>query len=420
MNSPWLIRLNRVDCITLLSVPLTLLAISEVLQQRLMSALALLYLAMTADALDGMLARRWHLTRNFGRYLDGFMDVLIYLLTPALIVMQWGFTGAWLIPLGLMVGCGCIRLAVFNESGNLGEADNEANDEASNDSSSESEPEPGSEPEPDSEPEPENPADGLAYQGMPVFWSLFIIAPLLWLNTLGWLPLLLTKVVLAVALTLFSYLMVRKARFFKFSSLAQILTLTLGGFTLWTLASEPQGLAWSLLTALYLQIPVVIGGVLHMVVVSRNYLPQLARPVWTRAFGVNKTWRGFVVVPALTALGALLLLPLEWWLGERSPFAGYSLVFAGAIAGLGYMLGELPNSLVKRRLGIAAGELPEQGKLITIAVDQLDSAVGVALAYLLWLGISLDVMAWYIVSFPLVALVVKNWLHKHALKQSAV
>jgi CDP-diacylglycerol--serine O-phosphatidyltransferase len=404
MNSPWLIRLNRVDCITLLSVPLTLLAISEVLQQRLMSALALLYLAMTADALDGILARRWHLTRNFGRYLDGFMDVLIYLLTPALMLMQWGFTGVWLIPLGLMVGCGCIRLAVFNESGNLGEANN--------DSPSES--------EPDSEPEPESSADGLAYQGMPVFWSLFIIAPLLWLNTLGWLPMLATKVVLAVALTLFSYLMVRKARFFKFSSLTQILTLTLGGFTVWTLASESEGLAWSLLTALYLQIPVVIGGVLHMVVVSRNHLPQLARPVWRRAFGANKTWRGFLVVPALTAAGTLPLLPLEWWLGERSPFAGYSLVFAGAVAGLGYMLGELPNSLVKRRLGIAAGELPEQGKVITIAVDQLDSAIGVALAYLLWLGISLDVMAWYIVSFPLVALVVKNWLHKHALKQSAV
>ena len=404
MNSPWLIRLNRVDCITLLSVPLTLLAISEVLQQHLMSALALLYLAMTADALDGMLARRWQLTRNFGRYLDGFMDVLIYLLTPALILMQWGFNGAWLLPLMLMVGCGCIRLAVFNESGNLGEANN--------DSPSES--------EPGSEPEPENSADGLAYQGMPVFWSLFIIAPLLWLNTLGWLPLLVTKVVLAVALMVFSYLMVRKARFFKFSSLTQILTLTLGGFTLWTLASEPQGLAWSLLTALYLQIPVVIGGVLHMVVVSRNYFPGLAQPIWQRAFGANKTWRGFIVVPALTAAAALVLLPLEWLLAERSPFAGHSLLFAGAIAGLGYMLGELPNSLVKRRLGIGAGELPQQGKVITIAVDQLDSAVGVALAYLLWLGISLDVVAWYIVSFPLVALVVKNWLHKHALKQSAV
>ncbi|WP_419811372.1 CDP-alcohol phosphatidyltransferase family protein [Bacterioplanoides sp.] len=391
MNSPWLIRLNRVDCITLLSVPLTLLAVHEVLQQQLMSALALLYLAMTADALDGMLARRWNLTRNFGRYLDGFMDVLIYLLTPALILMQWGFTGAWLIPLMLMVGCGCVRLSVFNETGNLGE------DDADEDTSG-----------------------GLAYQGMPVFWSLFIIAPLLWLNTLGILPMLAAQILLATSLTLFSYLMVRKARFFKFSSLKQILLLTLGGFLLWALASPEDSLAKALLNAAYLQIPVVIGGVLHMVVVSRDYLPGLAKPIWKTAFGANKTWRGFVVVPALTAAGALTLLPVEWLLGDRSPFADHSLLLAGAIAGLGYMLGELPNSLVKRRLGIGAGELPEQGKVITIAVDQLDSAIGVAVAYSIWLGISTDVAVWYVVSFPLTALIVKDWLHKKALKSSAV
>ena len=405
MNSPWLIRLNRVDCITLLSVPLTLLAISEVLQQHIMSALGLLYLAMTADALDGMLARRWNLTRNFGRYLDGFMDVLIYLLTPALILMQWGFTGWWMIPLVLMVGCGCIRLSVFNETGNLGEEeDGEANE---------------AKPEEEAKPS-ETSVDGLAYQGMPVFWSLFIIAPLLWLNTLGVLPAIATKVLLVVSLTVFSYLMIRKARFFKFSSLRQILTLTLGGFLLWTLGSENDGLAKALLTAFYLQIPVVIGGVLHMVVVSRDYLPGLAKPIWKTAFGANKTWRGFVVVPALTAAGALVLLPFEWLLGDRSPFAGYSLLLAGAIAGLGYMLGELPNSLVKRRMGIGAGELPEQGRMITIAVDQLDSAIGVAVAYSIWLGISTDVAVWYIVSFPFTALIVKDWLHKNALKQSAV
>lgn len=411
-NSPWLIRLNRVDCITLLSVPLTLLAISEVLQQHIMSALGLLYLAMTADALDGMLARRWNLTRNFGRYLDGFMDVLIYLLAPALILMQWGFNGWWMIPLLLMVGCGCIRLSVFNETGNLGEDQQEEAAKPGDNAA-----EHGNE---QKEPVSETSADGLAYQGMPVFWSLFIIAPLLWLNTLGFVSMPVTKVLLAVALTVFSYLMVRKARFFKFSSLQQILTLTLGGFLLWTLVSDSDGLAKALLTAFYLQIPVVIGGVLHMVVVSRNYFPLLAKPIWKTAFGANKTWRGFLVVPVLTAAGALVLLPLEWLLGDDSPFAGHSLLIAGAIAGLGYMFGELPNSLIKRRLGIGAGELPEQGKVITIAVDQLDSAIGVAIAYSLWLGISTEVVGWYIVSFPLTALIVKDWLHKNALKQSAV
>ncbi|WP_257265003.1 CDP-alcohol phosphatidyltransferase family protein [Endozoicomonas sp. ONNA2] len=384
MASPWLIGLNRVDCITLISVPLTVLAMHETLQDRFLSALALLYLAMTADALDGMLARRWQLTRNFGRYLDGFMDVLIYLVTPALIVMQWGDSVVLLFALMVMVACGCVRLAVFNETGNIGDS-----------------------------------ATELAYQGMPVFWSLFIIAPVIWLNTLDILPMVLAHWLLVTGLLIFSYRMVRRGRFFKFSSLKQILPLTLGGFLLWMSASADTGQAKALIQALYLQIPVVIGGILHMIVVSRDDFPALAKPIGHRAFGANKTWRGLVVVPLLTAFGACLLYPLEWLLGATSPFSGQPLWLSGTLAGLGYVLAELPNSRVKRRLGIAAGELPTQGRVIAIAADQLDSAIGVAVVYVLWLDISTDIVLWYIASFPLLALLVKGWLHKHALKSHA-
>ncbi|WP_257293686.1 CDP-alcohol phosphatidyltransferase family protein [Endozoicomonas sp. YOMI1] len=388
MASPWLIRLNRVDCITLISVPLTLLAMHEALQHRFMSALALLYLAMTTDALDGMLARRWQLTRNFGRYLDGFMDVLIYLVTPALIVMQWGDSGVLLFALMIMVACGCVRLAVFNETGNIGDDGTDSTNE-------------------------------LAYQGMPVFWSLFIIAPVIWLNTLGILPMVLAQWLLVAALLIFSYRMVRRGRFFKFSSLKHILPLTLGGFLLWMSASADTGQAKALIQALYLQIPLVIGGILHMVVVSRDDFPALAKPIWYRAFGANKTWRGLVVVPLLTAAGACLLYPLEWLLGAASPFSGQPLWLSGTLAGLGYVLAELPNSWVKRRLGIAAGQLPTQGRVIAIAADQLDSAIGVAVVYALWLNISTDIVMWCIASFPLLALLVKGWLHRHALKSHA-
>lgn len=409
MNSSWLIRLNRVDCITLISIPLSLLALQEALNGKILSALALLYLAMTADALDGMLARRWNLTRNFGRYLDGFMDVMIYLAVPSVILLQWGFNGFWSVFLMLMVACGCVRLSVFNDTGNIGEGKEGAVDESS--------------------------ADGLAYQGMPVFWSLFLIAPVVLLNQIDVFGDIFSYALLALMLTVFSYLMVRNARFFKFTSLKQILTLTLGGFSLLTLGSvfsqSEANQAQALLTALYLQVPVVIGGVLHMVVVSRNQLPALAKPIWTSAFGANKTWRGFVVVPVLTALGALVLWPLDRLLAEASPFYGLPLWQCGAVAGLGYMLAELPNSWVKRRLGIGAGELPEQGRVIAVAMDQLDSAIGVAIAYALWLNfdwnlsadsnaLGWNVLVWYVVTFPLTALVVKAWLHRNALKSSAV
>ena len=164
----WIIRLNRVDLITLSSVPLTLLALFFTLQQELLTALALLFLAMTADALDGLLARRWGLTREFGRYLDGFMDVLIYLVSPALILLQWGFDGAYAVALVTMVAAGCIRLSVFNQTGNIEDA-----------SKGSARP---------------------AYLGMPVFWSLLIIAPLVlleyWLGATAFIKALLALVLL--------------------------------------------------------------------------------------------------------------------------------------------------------------------------------------------------------------------------------
>src|SRR4029453_16561190 len=77
-------------------------------------------------------------------------------------------------------------------------------------------------------------------------------------------------------------------------------------------------------------------------------------------FGENKTVRGFVVmVPAAAMAFATLSIlvgggnpeaPRLWTL---SPLQ-YALL--GGWAGLGFMAGELPNSFVKRQLGIAPGD----------------------------------------------------------------
>ncbi|HEX5361472.1 MAG TPA: CDP-archaeol synthase [Fluviicoccus sp.] len=177
---------------------------------------------------------------------------------------------------------------------------------------------------------------------------------------------------------------------------------------------EPLLLAW------YLQLPVIVGGVLHMMVVTRNLWPALCVPVNRRLFGANKTWRGMLAVPLLTAFGAVLLYPSEQLLGDWSPFAGEPLWLAGVVAGLGYVLAELPNSFIKRRLGVAPGETPEQAKYLFILMDQLDSGIGVALAYVLFLDVSWTVFAAFVLSFPLTALVVKRLLYWARLKKSAV
>ncbi|MFP5429478.1 MAG: CDP-alcohol phosphatidyltransferase family protein [Gammaproteobacteria bacterium] len=191
-NGRYLIRPNPVDFLTLSGVVTSAGAVAVTLKGHYHLATAILFIAMLGDALDGMLARRLGLVRHFGRYLDGFMDVLIYLVAPSLIFYLHGFDGPWSAFLLLMIACGCTRLAVFNDIGNIQEE------------------------------------KGLAYLGMPVFWSIFMLAGYLLLATLN-VPATWLHPILAITLVAFSHAMVRRKPFFKFSKLSHILFLTLGG-----------------------------------------------------------------------------------------------------------------------------------------------------------------------------------------------
>lgn len=402
MDTQFIVKLNRVDLITLSSVLTTFLSMAYAMDGYVYFSMALLFIAMTADAFDGILARKWGLEREFGRYLDGFMDVLIYLVVPSIIMLQWGFDGYWSVFILLMIACGCIRLSVFNQVGNLEEKEEARVSIVSSETKSKK----------------------LSYMGMPVFWSVFILAFAMMIE--GFVGTTLTYVVLALSITVFSFYMVVDKPFFKFRSIRQILILTLGGFAVFTGLTlsnfSSASPVYPLLLALYLQIPVVIGGILHMIMVKRNDFPQLVIPIHTQLFGKNKTVRGMLFVPFLTALGALCLSPIEWCVSQlfgTSLLAQWDLLYLGLFAGIGYVIAELPNSFFKRRIGIQSGEVPEKNKYWFIALDQLDSAMGVAVAYWLVLGISLDVMVIYIITFPVTALLVKQWLFSRQLKGSA-
>lgn len=194
-SNRYIITLNRVDMLTLSGIITCALAIGSTLNGHHYLATGFLFLAMLGDALDGMLARRFGLERNFGRYLDGFMDMLIYLVSPALILHLQGFNGIFSFFILLMTGCGITRLAVFNDIGNIKEN------------------------------------DSLAYLGMPVFWSVFILAGYLLLWTAG-LPEALLHSGMALTLLAFSHAMLVKKPFFKFKKLSHILIITIGGTTL--------------------------------------------------------------------------------------------------------------------------------------------------------------------------------------------
>jgi CDP-diacylglycerol--serine O-phosphatidyltransferase len=82
------------------------------------------------------------------------------------------------------------------------------------------------------------------------------------------------------------------------------------------------------------------------------------------------------------------------------------------------MLGELPNSFLKRRLGIAPGATPARGRPLFVLMDQLDSGIGCALAYALLPGLSWPEGLLFVATFPVTALVTKRFLYMARLKSS--
>jgi CDP-diglyceride synthetase len=129
-------------------------------------------------------------------------------------------------------------------------------------------------------------------------------------------------------------------------------------------------------------LPLIIANVLHMMVVKIDFLPSLKHPISQQLFGSNKTWRGFVVVPLLNAF-------LLFGFSILFKFQLVNAFLIGFVLGCVYMLSELPNSYMKRRLGIPAGAPSTKYKILFMLFDKMDAAFGVVLTHFLLGYISL-------------------------------
>ena len=173
------------------------------------------------------------------------------------------------------------------------------------------------------------------------------------------------------------------------------------------------------LGALYLSLPLVVSGVLHMAVVRMNSLKALNHPIDARRFGANKTWRGLLVIPLTTAVGVALTQALEATLGWE-PLASYRPLHpmsAGLVLGVAYALAELPNSWLKRRLGIAPGKRPERHKLFFTILDQADSAIGCVIALALLLSVPAPTLAAVVCLGPAIHLAANVGLYAAGLRK---
>ena len=146
-----------------------------------------------------------------------------------------------------------------------------------------------------------------------------------------------------------------------------------------------------LLQTLWLALPVIAGGLLHIVAIKIDVLSPLARiPVdggltWRgrRLLGDNKTVRGVILMISATTLCAvvqgLIESHVEWARALSLPGAGrLEPVRWGLLLGTGYIVGELPNSFIKRQLDVAPGGAANGwlGPIFWV-IDQVDSLIGV-------------------------------------------
>ena len=138
--------------------------------------------------------------------------------------------------------------------------------------------------------------------------------------------------------------------------------------------------------------PVLVAGMGQVVVLKLRLLGPLDAPLdrgvhWRGkpVLGPRKTWRGVVVMTVLSAVVAhaqAVAAGRSQSLRALSPF-DYGRIdptLLGFCLGLGYCLGELPNSFVKRRLGIAPASTTERLGWVQYFVDQSDSVVGCLVA----------------------------------------
>ena len=150
-----------------------------------------------------------------------------------------------------------------------------------------------------------------------------------------------------------------------------------------------------MLKSIYLTMsPLILGGITNIIFTKTKLYRRYQSPIdggkclkdGRRIFGDNKTIIGFISMVCFCTVYQLLcgllcnLLDLNGFndLYSIHPNTiGLNLLF-GLLVGITYMLFELPNSFLKRRLGIGSGK-QGNGMIGTLffIIDQIDSLIGV-------------------------------------------
>jgi hypothetical protein len=144
-----------------------------------------------------------------------------------------------------------------------------------------------------------------------------------------------------------------------------------------------------------------------------------------RLFGPNKTLRGFMMMPPASAasfatlaalLGADGIARANLW-----PLGAAAYAALGAWAGLWFMLGELPNSFIKRQVGVAPGAAARGrgAAFLHFAADRCDSILGMLLGVSLVVPLPLGTWGWMLLIGPGIHWAFSALLHRLGVKARA-
>src|SRR4051812_35547892 len=128
-------------------------------------------------------------------------------------------------------------------------------------------------------------------------------------------------------------------------------------------------------------LPVLGMPVAHAPVLRFDLLARLRRPISRRLFGENKTWRGALVMGGGTLAATIGLYRVPEYRRRLPPeLAEANPALVGLLLGSAVWVGELPNSFVKRRLGIAPGK--QRRSPVGVAISIVDQGDWVPTAWL--------------------------------------
>lgn len=151
--------------------------------------------------------------------------------------------------------------------------------------------------------------------------------------------------------------------------------------------------------------PVLLAGLTFIFVLKKGWFSFLKKPIDGGVFwknkpilGKNKTWLGFIAMSIGTAFYGIILMGFT-----KLQVPGIS---RATILGFVYSLGELPNSFIKRRYGIAEGKTASAGfaKVFFQIIDIIDSVIAVSIAARFLYGISFKTMMAMIIMGSLIHL----------------